>query len=127
MNKAIITGRCVKDIELRQTTTGKSVAQFTLAVDKPKAKGQQKAEADFIDFVAWGTNAEFASKYFGKGSKMMVEGRISTRMYQDKTGQNRKAVEVVVDRFEFIDSKRPAAPADNGGFGSSDIGGNDFF
>jgi len=122
MNKVIESGRIVKDIELKRTASGKAVVQFALAVDRGISKNKQvegQPTADFFDCVAWNTNAEFAAKYLSKGSKVLVEGHLSARTYKDQQGQNRKVVEIVVDRFEFLESKRQqsAAPAQGNNFG----------
>ena len=97
MNKAIIMGRLTKQPELAHTQNDKSVCSFTLAVDRRTADKQ----TDFIDFVAWGKTAEFVTKWFNKGQMMAVVGRIQTRTWTNKEGQNRKATEVVVDEVHF--------------------------
>lgn len=100
-NKVFCIGRFVKDPEQRQTGNGISVCSFTLAVDRPYKQGDDKI-TDFIDFVAWRNTSEFICKYFAKGDPAVVEGSIQTRMWEDKTGQKRKAVEVVVENVEFV-------------------------
>ena len=102
MNKAIMSGRLCADIELRQTTNGKSVCAFTLAVDR---RGKD-AGADFIDCVAWEKTAEFLARYFQKGQQMNICGRLQTRSYEDKEGKKRKATEVVVEEVGFCGSKQ---------------------
>lgn len=103
INSTILSGRLTADPELRVTNSGKSVTSFTLAVDK-KADGDETA--DFFDIVVWGNTAEAVCKYTGKGSKVVVSGRLGTRKYEDKQGNSRKVVEVTAERVEFMDAKK---------------------
>ncbi len=100
MNKVTLIGRFVADPELRQTGSGIAVTSFTIAVDRPYTKGTDR-QTDWIDCVAWRNTAEFVCKYFQKGSPIVVEGSIQTRMWEDKTEQKRKSIEVVVSEVEF--------------------------
>lgn len=103
MNKVILIGRLVAEPELRSTNTGKTVANYRLAVDRPfKQDGQPTS--DFLNCVAWGKNAEFAGTYLHKGMKIAVEGRIQTRSYE-KDGVKHYATDTIVDRHEFCESK----------------------
>ena len=111
MNKVIEMGRFTEDPELKKTTSGLSVCSFTIAVNRP---GSDKT--DFLDCVAWRNTAEFVCKWFEKGAPIIVEGSLQTRTYEDKTGQKRKKVEIVVDNVFFIprakaskDEHEPAA------------------
>ena len=111
MNISAISGRLVRDPELRRSQSGKAVTSFTIAVDRPGVKDK----TDFIDCVAWEKKAEFVSRYFHKGQRIEASGIITSRTYE-KDGQNRKAVEVRCDQVFFGDSKKsddagPAAPA----------------
>ena len=99
MNNVFLIGRLVKDIELRQTNTGKHIGVFSIAVNR------NKNETDFIDCIAWDTTAEILSQYAHKGSKVCVMGRIQTRSYE-KDGRNNKVCEIVVTNFELLDPKR---------------------
>ena len=101
MNKATIIGRFAADPELRQTGSGVPVTSFTLAVDRPYTKGNDR-QTDWIDVVAWRNTAEFICKYFQKGSPIVIEGSIQTRLWEDKAGQKRKSVEIVADSVEFV-------------------------
>ena len=104
MNKWIGIGRLCNDPEIRNTDSGKSVANYRLAVNRDfKKEGQP--EADFLNCVAFGKSAEFASKYLHKGMKIAVDGRIQTRDYMNKDGQKVYVTEIVVDRHEFCESK----------------------
>lgn len=105
-NIAVLIGRPTKDIELRTTQSGISVASFTLAVDKDNSK--QKDEADFVPCVAWNRTAEILSQYAGKGRLICVEGRIQTRNYDNKEGQRVYATEVVAERVKLLPSGQKA-------------------
>ena len=121
INNVVLMGRLVATPELRSTGTGVSVASFTIAVERAYAKAGEQRQADFIDCVAWRQTAEFITRFFQKGSMIAVTGNIQTRNYEDKNGNKRKAVEVVVENASFCGSKAesgstggytaPAAPA----------------
>lgn len=96
MNSVNIIGRLTRDPELRKTSNGRSVTNFCLAVNRANEG------ADFIDCVAWSETADLACKYLSKGSQIGVTGRINTRTYDDKSGNSRKIVEVVIDRMQFL-------------------------
>lgn len=96
MNSVNIIGRLTRDPELRKTSNGRSVTNFCLAVNRANEG------ADFIDCVAWSETADLACKYLSKGSQIGVTGRLQTRTYDDKNGNNRKIVEVVIDRVQFL-------------------------
>ena len=105
LNSAVIMGRLVADPELRTTGSGISVSSFTVAVDRRFNRQGEDRQADFIDIIAWRQTAEFVCKYFRKGSMIAVQGYIQTRMYEDKSGNKRKAVEIVADNVSFCGSK----------------------
>ena len=103
-------GRMVRDPELRTTNTGKSVLEFSLAVDKRiKPSDSNQPSADFFRMKCWGNTAEYVSNYGGKGRLVAVDGRLETRKYVDKDGNNRELVEVVVDNVHFLDRAREEA------------------
>ena len=122
MNKVILVGRLARDPELRTTGSGKSVATFSLAVDRRyKAEGQPTA--DFFNVVAGGKPAETICQYLGKGRQIAMTGRLQTRDYKAQDGTKRYATEVVLEEFDFIGSKNDSpAPADAGGLNSLDLG-----
>lgn len=111
MNKIILLGRLTKDPEVRYTQSGKVVTQFTLAVDRPYAAADGKKEADFIPVVIWGKSAELAGNSLGKGQRVLVEGRVQIRSYDANDGSKRWVTEVIADRFEFVERKADAQPA----------------
>ena len=104
LNKVILMGRITTDPELKHTPSNVAVCSFSLAVNRRFNRN----ETDFIDIVAWRQQAEFISKYFTKGQQMVVCGALQTRTWEDKSGNKRKSVEVVVDEVHFADSKRTA-------------------
>lgn len=105
MNKVILIGRVTKEIELKTTTNGKSVASFTLAVNKDYKNADGNYDADFINCVAFGQQAETISKYVHKGDKFGVFGKLNTRTYE-KNGSKVYVTEVIADSFEFLESKK---------------------
>ena len=108
LNHIVIMGRLTRDPELRQTGSGVSVANFSVAVDRDFSKGEEK-ETDFIDCVAWRHTGEFVSKYFTRGSLIVVSGRLQVRSYTDKDGNNLRAAEIVADNCYFGGSKNAGA------------------
>lgn len=105
LNVVALMGRLVADPQLRQTTTGKNVASFRVAVDRGRKDANGQNQADFFDIVAWDKSAEFICRYFQKGSMIAVEGRLQSRNYQDKNGSNRTAIEVVTSNVSFAGNK----------------------
>ena len=118
LNHIVIMGRMVRDPELRRTGSGVAVASFTVAVDRDfGGRDGGEKETDFIDCVAWRHTGEFVSKYFTKGSMIVVSGRLQIRSWTDKDGNKRRTAEVVADNCYFGDSKRD---------GDSSFGGNTY-
>ncbi len=107
MNKVILMGRLTKDPELRYTTTN-NIARctFTLAVDRRFSKPGEEKQADFINIVAWRNQAEFCSKYFTKGLKVVVVGSLQNRSWDDNEGKKHYITEIVADEVYFAESKR---------------------
>lgn len=101
MNKVFLTGNLTRDVDLRQTTTT-SVARVSAAVNRPFSKDKV---VDFLNLVAFGKTAEFLDKYFSKGSRIIVEGRLQTGSYE-KDGVKHNTVDVIVEQIEFGDSKK---------------------
>nr|DAQ40949.1 MAG TPA: Single strand binding protein [Caudoviricetes sp.] len=116
MNSIVLMGRLTKDADIRSTQSGKVVASFTLAVDRPYTQNGKK-EADFIACQIWGKSAEILGKSVHKGQRVLLEGRLQIRQYTDKNGNKRTAAEVVTDRFEFIERKEQTAPQSMEDFG----------
>ncbi len=109
LNRIILMGRLTRDPELRQTQSGASVANFSLAVDRDfKDKQTGEKPTDFIDIVAWRSSAEFVSRFFTKGRMAVVEGRLQLRDWTDRDGNKRRTAEVLAEHVYFGDSKRDA-------------------
>lgn len=119
MNSVHLSGRLTRDVEVKTGQSGTAYARVGIAVERQytKEKGDDKG-VDFINLAAFGKTAEFMGKYFGKGSKIIVVGRLQTSYYQDKTGAKRQSTDVIVDAVEFADSKKK----DSGGSGGDDSG-----
>lgn len=119
-NKVILMGNLTRDVEVRTTASGQSVANFSLAVNRSwrGQDGQQQDQTSFINCVAWGKVGDIIAQYVRKGSPLLVSGRLDQRSYQDKDGNKRSAVEVVVEDFNFVgggrsDNSSPSAPSSN--------------
>ncbi len=111
MNKVILMGRLTKDPEVRYSSGSEqmAIARYTLAVDRRFAKKDAEQTADFISCVAFGKSGEFAEKYFRKGTKVAIVGRIQTGSYTNKDGQKVYTTDVVVEEQEFAESKAASA------------------
>lgn len=105
LNTVSLMGRLTKAPELKTTQSGVSVCSITLAVERDFAPQGQAKETDFIDIVAWRQTADFLAKYFDKGQLAAVSGRLQTRTWQDRDGQNRKAVEVIAEHVYFASAR----------------------
>ena len=119
LNHITIMGRLTRDPELRRTGSGIAVASFTVAVDRDfSGRDGGERETDFIDCVAWRQTGEFVSKYFTKGSMMVVSGRLQIRSWTDKEGNKRRTAEVLAENVYFADSNKEASEsnATAGGF-----------
>ena len=106
INSVILTGRLTKNIDLRQTSAGKAMTYFTLAVNRVFKKEQGVSDADFITCVAFGVQAENMARYLTQGSLIGVEGRISTRNFQGKDGNTVYVTEVIAENVTFLESKK---------------------
>ena len=123
LNHITIMGRLTRDPELRRTGSGVAVASFTVAVDRDfGGRDGGEKETDFIDCVAWRQTGEFVSKYFTKGSMIVVSGRLQIRNWNDKDGNKRRSAEVVADNVYFGESKRSS----DSSYGGNTYGGNSY-
>lgn len=116
MNKVILVGRLTRDPEVRYTQGGTCCARFSIAVDR-RFKSEGQPDADFPSIVAWGKTGEFIEKYFHKGNRIGIEGRIQTGNYTNKDGQKVYTTDVVAEAVEFVESK--SSSGGNSGGGSS--------
>lgn len=116
MNKVILMGRLTRDPEVRyvQGNTPMAIARYTLAVDRRRGRNGDEQQADFINCVAFGKAGEFAEKYFHKGIKIAVSGRIQTGSYTNKDGVKVYTTDVVVDDQEFAESKNSSGTSSEG-------------
>ena len=130
LNHITIMGRLTRDPELRRTGSGIAVASFSVAVDRDFGKNENgEKETDFIDCVAWRQTGEFVSKYFTKGSMIVVSGRLQVRSWTDKDGNKRRTAEVVADNVYFGGGKRESDGGNAYGgntYGGNAYGGNNF-
>lgn len=121
MNSVQLIGRLTRDPEVRYTDGGASIARFSLAVER-RFKQENGADADFINIVSFGKTAEFIEKYFHKGMKIALNGRIQTGSYTDKDGKKVYTTDIVAENVEFCESKGTSsnnntpAPASDGDF-----------
>ena len=104
MNNVSLIGRLTAEPELKHTQSGTACTRFNIAVDRRVKQGEEK-QTDFITIVAWQQRAEFICKYFSKGQRIALTGRIQTGSYTDKDGNKRYTFEVVADNVEFCESK----------------------
>lgn len=119
-NKVILMGNLTRDPELRHTSGNQAVANIGLAVNRRwrSAEGEQREEVTFIDCEAWGKTAETLAKYLKKGRPVFIEGRLKLDQWEDKeSGKKQSKLRVVVEGFQFIDSRQ------DGGGGGDDSGG----
>ncbi|MBG81043.1 MAG: single-stranded DNA-binding protein [Phycisphaerales bacterium] len=117
-NKVMLMGNLTRDIELKYTAGNNAVANLALAVNRRyRANEEMKEETTFVDCEAWGKTAENLSKYLSKGSPVFLEGRLKLDEWQDRDGNRRSKLRVVVESFQFIDgggrksTSSSAAPA----------------
>lgn len=106
MNKVILVGRLTKDPEIKNTTTGKTVANFTLAVDRRFKNKDGQKEADFVPIIFWEKQAEILGQYLSKGSQVAISGRLQVRNYEAQDGQRRYVTEVIGEEFTFLSSPK---------------------
>lgn len=109
MNKVILVGRFGRDPELRISSSGVSVVSFSVACDRRYVKQGEERKADFINCIAWRQSAEAIFKHFKKGDRIALVGSIQVREWFDSDGNKRYATEVVVDEWEFAQSKSEGA------------------
>lgn len=106
LNQIVIMGRLIKDPELRYTPQSNAVVSFTLANDRDYKSSDGNRATDFIDCIAWRGTAEYVAKHFTKGRMALVKGRLESRRWRDKEGNNRISWEVIAEGVYFCDSKK---------------------
>ena len=107
LNKVFLMGNLTRDIELKHTPSNNTaVANIGLAVNRQyKAGDENREETTFIDCEAWGRTAEVMHQYLAKGRPVLIEGRLKLDQWQDRDGNNRSKMRVVVENFQFVDSR----------------------
>jgi single-strand DNA-binding protein len=107
LNRVMLMGNLTRDPELRHTPSNQAVVQLSIAVNRrwTNQQGQPQEEVTFIDCEAWGKTAETINQYLRKSKPIFIEGRLKLDQWQDKEGHNRSKLKVVVDTFQFIQSK----------------------
>lgn len=114
INRVVLTGRLTRDLELKTTQSGLSVASFTIAVNRQFTNSNGNREADFINCVIWKKSAENLCKFTHKGSLIGIDGRLQTRSYDNNNGQKVFVTEVVVDSFSLLEPKNESQSSNNG-------------
>ena len=106
-NKVLLMGNLTRDVELKQTAGNQSVAEIGLAVNRrfKDRDGNDREETTFVDCEAWGRTAEVMAQYLAKGRPVFIEGRLKLDSWQDQSGNKRSKMRVVIENFQFIDSK----------------------
>ena len=126
LNKVMLTGRLGKDVELRVTPNGSSVASFSVAAGRPQKMpdGSYKDQTEWFRVVAWEKLAETCANYLKKGSHVYIEGRLQTREYTDKDGVKRYSTEVIASEMLMLDSKRQSEESSGDSWDSVPVGSN---
>jgi len=118
-NKVLLMGNLTRDVELKYTPSNMAVANIGIAVNRRYKgnDGEMKEETTFVDCEAWAQTAENLSKWFSKGRPIFLEGRLKLDQWQDKEGGNRSKLKVVIESFQFVDSKSGSGPGAGSGGG----------
>lgn len=111
MNHVSMIGRLTKTPDIKQTTSGKNVCAFTLAVNRRYKDADGKTTADFFTVQAWEKLAELCARYLDKGSKVFISGELRNRSYEAKDGTKRTVTEIIANEVEFLSPKSESAPA----------------
>lgn len=119
LNNLAIQGRLACNPEMRQTTTGKSVASFRIACSRGRKDANGHDLVDWIPVVVWDGRAEFVCKYFQKGDMIILAGRVQSRTYTDKNGSNRSVLELVANEVNFAGSKSSGGGSNSAPAGDS--------
>ena len=105
INNVVLIGRLTTDPELKTTAQGVSFCRFSIAVDRDFVRPGEDRQADFINIVAWRSNADFICRYFTKGKFIGIQGSIQTGRYTDRDGNTRNSFDVIVNRASFVGPK----------------------
>lgn len=105
MNKIFIKGRLTKDVELKTTTNGTTVANISVAVNREFKNANGEYETDFFNCTAFSKTAEFLEKYFSKGQEIIIIGRLQNRSWETESGEKRYATDIMIENVDFCGSK----------------------
>ena len=114
LNKVLFAGNLTRDPELRYTSGGSPVCNFSIAVNRywnDKDSGAKKEETTFMRVTVWGKSGETVAQYFTKGMPIFVEGRLQVRTWETEDGQKRSSVDIVAESWQFVGSKRQQSDA----------------
>lgn len=126
LNKIIVMGRIVNDIELKKTQSGVEVCSFKIACDRDFKGADGKRECDFIPVVAWRNTASFLAKYFGKGRMVVVDGKLQSRQWTDKNNNKRTEWEIQAENVYFADSKQSNGDGQSNGVETKETPNSEF-
>ncbi len=120
-NKVFLMGNLTRDVELKSIAGGQSVARIGMAINRSYTlqSGEKREDVTYVDCEAWGKQAEIMAKYLAKGRPVFIEGRLKLDMWEDKEGKKQSKMRVVVEGFQFIDSKGGGGGGGGGGAGSA--------
>jgi len=120
-NKVYLMGNLTRDVELKSIAGGQSVARIGMAINRSYTlqSGEKREDVTYVDCEAWGKQAEVMAKYLAKGRPVFIEGRLKLDMWEDKEGKKQSKMRVVVEGFQFIDSKGGGGGGGGGGASSA--------
>jgi single-strand DNA-binding protein len=126
INRVIIIANTTKDVDLKQTPSGASVANFSIASNRKFKSGDEtKEEVSFFDCVVWGKLAELCNQYVNKGDRVGIEGRLQQRRWENTEGKTQSKVEIVVENIQFLSNKKDGQKSTGQGVVSSGLSDND--
>ena len=126
LNKIIVMGRIVNDIELKKTQSGVEVCSFKVACDRDFKSADGKKECDFIPVVAWRNTAVFVSRFMSKGRMVAVDGKLQSRQWTDKNNNKRTEWEIQAENVYFADSKQSNSGGQSNGVATQETDNNEF-
>ncbi len=124
-NKVLLMGNLTRDVQLKSTSGGQSVADIAIAVNRKfKTKdGQDREEVTYVDCECWGPRAEVIAKYFSKGKPIFIEGRLKLDSWEDKDGQKRSKMRVMIEDFQFVEGRGGGGGGGGGDYAREESGG----
>lgn len=125
INRVVLVGRITRDPEMQQTSAGVPYVRFSLAIDRPFKNQNGEKLTDFVNCIAWRSQADFMNSYVKKGNMVGVEGRIQVTSYQDQNGNNRQSFDIFVESVTNLEPKKADGfqPTD-AGFAPSNFSNN---